>query len=179
MAIYDLHKRAAAIVQDAEGRLVGRTRLQKVTYLAQLAGFGDDFHFEYRHFGPFSDELAEAMEIATGLSLVHEEERRSDWGGRYSIYTVNPNQDEPQGNADRANFVATAAKIGAIELELAATAAFLFVEENFGKEGQGDPWAETARRKPDKAGEGRLEKSKAAYQQLRQVAAPRPLPPIA
>ena len=42
MTTREPHKIAARIVQDAGGELVGRTRLQKVTYLAQLAGFGDD-----------------------------------------------------------------------------------------------------------------------------------------
>ena len=63
---YDLHVKAAAIVRDAGGRLVGRTRLQKVAYLTQLAGFAGDFPFEYRHYGPYSEDLAEAMEIAVG-----------------------------------------------------------------------------------------------------------------
>ena len=39
------------------------------------------------------------------------------------------------------------AQASAIELELAATAAFL------AREGQADPWGETARRKPEKAAE--------------------------
>ena len=55
-----------------------------------------------------------------------------------------------------------AAQIGAIELELAATAAFLAEAEHVA-----DPWAETARRKPEKAGNGRLEQAKLAYQRLR------------
>ena len=66
---YDLHEKAAALVRDAGGKLVGRTRLQKVAYLTQLAGFARDFPFEYRHYGPYSEELAEAMEIASGSTL--------------------------------------------------------------------------------------------------------------
>ena len=48
---------------------MGRTRLQKVAYLTQLAGFAGDFPFEYRHYGPYSEELAEATEIAVGLKI--------------------------------------------------------------------------------------------------------------
>src|SRR3546814_13860554 len=81
MSEYKLHQSAAALVRDAGGELVGRTRLQKVAYLTQLAGFADDFQFDYRHFGPFSEELAEAMEIAAGLRFVVEEERHTEWGG--------------------------------------------------------------------------------------------------
>ena len=57
-------------------------------------------------------------------------------------------------------------------LELAATALFL------AREGFSDPWSETARRKPDKAEGGRLDKSKQLYQRLRQVQTPRSLPAL-
>ena len=80
MSGYDLHEKAVSIVHDAGGELVGRTRLQKVAYLCQLAGFSADFPFEYRHFGPFSEELADAMQIAIGLKRVREDERRTNWG---------------------------------------------------------------------------------------------------
>ena len=43
MRNYDLHRRAAEIVGEAGGQLIGRTRLQKVTYLMQLAGFRQRF----------------------------------------------------------------------------------------------------------------------------------------
>ena len=36
---------AAEIVRDGGGRIVGRTRLQKVAYLLELAGFGGGFRF--------------------------------------------------------------------------------------------------------------------------------------
>ena len=180
MTGYTLHHRAAAMVRDAGGELIGRTRLQKTTYLAQLAGFSNDFKFGYKHYGPYSEELAEAIEIAAGLSIVNEDERRADWGGRYSIYHFNGGEliDSPE-KADQQLFVRAAASIGSIELELAATAAFLYSAEGFGKDGKGDPWAETARRKPEKAGEGRLEKAKVAYRTLRQIEVPAPLPAIA
>jgi hypothetical protein len=60
----------------------------------------------------------------------------------------------------------------AIELELAATALYL------ANEGYTDPWSETARRKPEKAGNGRLERARLLYQTLRQIKTPRPLPAI-
>ena len=179
MTGYTLHHRAAAMIRDAGGELIGRTRLQKTTYLTQLAGFSKDFVFGYKHYGPYSEELAEAIEIAAGLSIVNEDERRADWGGRYSIYRFGGEElvDCPE-NADRQSFIRAAARIGSIELELAATAAFLYSAEGFGKDGNGDPWAETARRKPEKAGEGRLEKAKEAYRALLQIHVPAPLPNI-
>jgi uncharacterized protein len=80
MAMRDPHLIATRIIQDAGGELVGRTRLQKVAYLTQLAGFGDEFEFEYRHCGPFSEDLARGMAIAAAFGQVKEVEREADWG---------------------------------------------------------------------------------------------------
>ena len=171
---YDLHWKAAAIVRDAGGRLVGRTRLQKVAYLTQLAGFASDFPFEYRHYGPYSEELAEAMEIAVGLNIVIEEERESASGAWYSVYSADP----ADTNNDRVRFINAASEIGAIELELAATAAFLYAEEGY-RGGRGrNPWTITAQRKPSKAADGRLGRARAAYKRLCRIAPPGALPPI-
>lgn len=168
------HLVAARLVDEAGGQLVGRTRLQKVACLAKLAGFLDTFQFEYRHYGPFSEGLAGSMEIATGLHFVEEKEERTDWGGWYSIYRKT--QTTPVGmDHDRRIFITKAAEIGPILLELAATAAFLHETEGLEAEAA---WAETARRKSDKADAGRLELAKKAYKQLLKLSTPRPLPAI-
>ena len=167
----DLHGAAAQIVADAGGELVGRTRLQKIAFLMQLAGFGKDFSFEYRHYGPYSEDLAQAMEIAAALGPVHEEERTADWGGRYSVYTVGRESLAPR--ADREAFAQAAKSINAVELELAATAAYLHCVEGFE-----NPWEETRRRKPSKAAQGRLERAARAYERLRQMQAAPPLPAL-
>ena len=172
---YDLHMKAAALVRDAGGKLVGRTRLQKVAYLTQLAGFAGDFPFEYRHYGPYSEELAEATEIAVGLKIVEEEKRVSASGATYSIYSAGP----ADADNDRARFIKAAASISAIELELAATAAYLYAEEGCrGGDGK-DAWEITNKRKPGKAADGRLKKAKAAYWKLLDSAPSGTLPPIA
>lgn len=168
------HLVAARLVDEAGGQLVGRTRLQKVACLAKLAGFLDTFQFEYRHYGPFSEGLAGSMEIASGLHFVEEKEERADWGGWYSIYRKTPTT--PAGtDHDRRVFITKAAEIGPILLELAATAAFLHDTEGLEAEAA---WAETARRKPDKADAGRLDMAKKAYKQLLALPTPRPLPAI-
>jgi uncharacterized protein YwgA len=87
-------EKAAGIVRDSGGRIVGRTRLQKIAYLMELAGLGGGFQFEYRHYGPYSEDLAEAIEVAEAFHLVTEEERRADWGGKYSIYTITSQVEE-------------------------------------------------------------------------------------
>jgi uncharacterized protein len=117
--------------------------------------------------------LADATRIAAGLKLLEEEKHPTEWGGWYSIFKAK----HSEANTKRGKFISIAAKLDAIELELAATAAFLYAKEGIGKKGKGDPWQETARRKPDKA--AKLERAKSAYRQLLAITTPRPLPPIA
>ena len=173
MAADETHVEAARLVREAGGQLVGRTKLQKVAYLMQLAGFAKVFPFSYRHYGPFSEELANGMEIARAVGLIAEEELRANWGGRYSIYHVTE-QTPPVVDPAKAHFISEAAKIDAIELELAATAAFLYSEEGETT----DPWAATAVLKPDKATDARLASARKAYQTLRKVGSPVALPNI-
>ncbi len=170
----EAHEVAARIVDEAGGRLVGRTRLQKVACLAMLAGFLPDFDFEYRHYGPYSEALANSMEIAAGLNLVTEKEERTEWGGWYSVYSTT-DQTPHSRDGQRKRFVEEAAKIGPISLELAATAAFLHVNEGLKA---AEAWAETARRKPEKAEGGRLALAKTAYAKLLSLPAKNPLPNI-
>jgi uncharacterized protein YwgA len=163
--------KAAEIVRDAGGRIVGRTKLQKVAYLLELCGLGEGFRFEYRHYGPYSEELAEAIKIAGAFGLVTEEEKQADWGGVYSIYS------SPEGSGHQSNmrtqFAKAAARIGAVELELAATAAYLSVVEQCAS-----PWDETKKLKPEKATSLRLNAAKMAYRELRKLSAPKSLPDI-
>jgi uncharacterized protein YwgA len=176
MVAHKAYLSAARIIEDAGGELVGRTRLQKIAFLLQLAGFGDDFEFEYRHYGPYSEDLAQAIEVAVALGPVEEEEKIADWGGRYSVYKVH-GLSEPV-NQDRRLFVQMAKRIDAVELELAATAAYLFIVEGFGSRNDRNPWEETKRRKASKAGNGRLERAAKAYEELRKAKVVKTLPEL-
>jgi uncharacterized protein len=103
------------------------------------------------------------------VGLIREEELPASWGGTYSVYTT------PRTESDqlRMQLAKLAAEANAVELELAATAAFLF------DQGYSDPWNETFRRKPDKAGNGRMDKAKELYRQFAQLETPRRLPDLA
>lgn len=163
--------KAAEIVRDAGGRIVGRTKLQKIAYLLELCGLGGGFQFVYRHYGPYSEELTEAIKVASAFGLVSEEERQADWGGIYSIYSSSETPSD-QSNA-RTLFAKAAAEIGAVELELAATAAYLSAVERCA-----EPWQETKKLKPEKATTTRLHAAKAAYRDLRKLSVPKALPNI-
>jgi hypothetical protein len=162
-------QRVTEIVRDAGGKIVGRTRLQKITYLLQLAGLEEDFGFEYRHYGPYSEGLTLAIQDAHMRGLLKEEEREAAWGGVYSIYTT---EGEPpaESSSPRVRLLREAVDAGAVELELAATAAY------FSERGFPAPWTETANRKPDKATDGRLERAKELLGRLARIETPRRLP---
>jgi uncharacterized protein len=176
VATRDPHLAAVRIVRDAGGELVGRTRLQKIAYLLQVAGYGEVFSFDYKHFGPFSDDLARGMEIASAFGQLREDERQAGWGGWYSVYRL-PTETPPE-DPGRAAFVSRAKEIGAVEIELAATAAYLYAAEGIGRTKPGNPWAETRVRKPEKARDGRLERAAREYAVLRTVPTPTPLPDL-
>ncbi|MFZ5892792.1 MAG: hypothetical protein ACOY0T_17160 [Myxococcota bacterium] len=159
----------AQIIASAGGKVVGRTRLQKLAYLLELSGLGEGFQFSYRHYGPFSEGLATAARDAMLLGLIVEEEQPASWGGSYSIYTTSLVPERP----DWSGLARVASGADPVELELAATAAFLALEEQVA-----DPWQETARRKPEKAEGERLSRARELYRKLSELETPRRLPNI-
>ena len=162
-------ERVVQIVSVSGGRVVGRTKLQKIAYLLEATGLGEGFSFEYRHYGPYSEQLASAARSAWLLGALKEEEHPTTWGGLYSIYSVTT---EPAAESAKTQLAKIAAGADSIELELAATAAFL------ASEGLGDPWGETAKRKPEKASPTRMEGAQKLYHQLQKIQTPKPLPAI-
>lgn len=152
-------EKVRSIIADAGGKIVGRTKLQKIAYLLEAAGEGDGFHFGYHHYGPYCEDLTRAASIAGMTGDINEEEKVANWGGSYSIYTTSASPE----NGPRQRLVRTAAEANSVVLELAATAAYFAVN---GKE---DPWQETLARKPDKAAEGRLDEAKELYQKLHSI----------
>ncbi len=162
----------ADIVRDAGGQVVGRTKLQKLTYLLVASGLEIEFPFLYKHYGPYSEVVAVAAREAHLLGLLKEREDLTSWGGSYSTYSADgkSSSDVPSERLDLAQIANSA---DAVELELAATALFL------AKEGRTkDVWFETERRKPEKASNGRLDKAKALYQKLAAVNTPTRLPSL-
>jgi uncharacterized protein len=163
--------KVAEIVRDAGGRIVGRTRLQKIAYLLSVTGLESGLSFAYKHYGPYSDDLAIAARDANLLGLISETEQQAAWGGVYSVYAF-PGPSDPSAVAARRRLAEEGAAADAVELELAATAVFL------ADKGYHDPWTEAARRKPEKAEHGRIERAKALYQRFSAIETPQPLPEI-
>ncbi len=163
----------ANIVRDAGGQVVGRTKLQKLTYVLVASGLEEEkLPFLYKHYGPYSEAVASASREAHLLGMIKEKEELTTWGGSYSVYTTDEQRPDTV-SAARVELCQIASAADAVELELAATALFLAKEEK-----RADAWSETERRKPDKAANGRLEKAKTLYQKLAAIDTPDPLPVI-
>ncbi|MBQ0710670.1 hypothetical protein [Ochrobactrum sp. AP1BH01-1] len=160
---------AVGILRAAGGSVVGRTKFQKIAYLLTAAGYENEFVFEYKHYGPYSEDLSTALEFANLLSIINEEQRATNWGGRYSIYSIADGEEE---HDDRTRLARMAKNADTILLELAATALFLK------KNGFEAPWEETERRKPEKSTDGRLDQAKRLYEQLQSINTPIPLPAL-
>ena len=166
-------KSVEQIVRYAGGKVVGRTRLQKIAYILDVTGYGVGFKFHYKHYGPYSDEVADAARSAVLLGNLNERVEDATWGGSYSIYEV---REQPQTNVQKNPPYALARKAAganAIALELAATAVFLY------REGHADPWHETGRRKPQKSAEGRLEQARSLLANLSLIDVKERLPDLA
>lgn len=158
------------IVASADGEIVGRTRLQKTAYLLFATGLGaQQFRFRYRHYGPFSENLASISDLSKIFGTLQEDQQPSSWGGTFSVFRTDANPTSEKGSP-RVQLIQIAKQANPIDLELAATSVFLALE------GCGEPWEETAARKPDKA--ARLESAKALYRKLQGVDSPTPLPSI-
>ncbi|MCQ0090919.1 hypothetical protein [Roseovarius sp. M141] len=157
------------LIRDAGGRIVGRTRLQKIAYLLTATGLDDSFRFAYKHYGPFSEELASSAKFGALFGNLNERQDQTAWGGTYSTYTIDNVQELEQGNP-RHSLATLAAAADSIELELAATAVFL------AHDGYDDPRNETAQRKPEKATAVRLANAKALLASLSQIDVPTPIP---
>jgi uncharacterized protein YwgA len=149
----------AEIISAAGGRVVGRVRLQKIFYLLDRLGLGSGLDYDYHHYGPYSAELAEAVEDATAFGMVDERiERRSYDGVPYSIFQQPRVTPGPQiGQLECSKAVRALRRMQAetaTVLELAATIDWLKNQERV------DNWEhELVRRKGAKAEQGRVQQA--------------------
>jgi uncharacterized protein len=150
---------AAEIVAIAGGKIVGRTRLQKVTCLLDMIGMQLGFSFEYHLHGPYSEKLRLAVSDADALGLISVDVKKTEWGGQYFVYC---NNSEPSEKTQPFRTIAQkAASAGSIELELMVTALFL------AKCGSENPWDDVVKRKREKATPERLEGAKTLLRDIR------------
>jgi len=159
--------KVVSIIRSSGGKIIGRTRLQKIAYLLAATGIDSNFNFSYKHYGPFSEQLASSAKFGVLLGDISETIDQTNWGANYSTYTINERSNENTPACQLAN-IATSAD--SIELELAATALFLF------HDGYENAWDETARRKPEKSTRNRIQNAKTLLTTLSKIELPIPIP---
>lgn len=157
------------IVAAAGGSLVGKTRLQKTAYLLKISGHYPDLDFVYHYYGPYSEDVASAAQDAVIDGVIQETEETAQWGGRYSIFSTNYRADFDPAFS---KLISEACSADSVTLELAATSAYLALN------GYPDSWAETQRRKSQKASPERMEKAKALWRRISTIKTPEALPSI-
>ena len=159
------------IVSQAGGCIVGRTKLQKSVCVLELTGLGYGFHFSYKHFGPYSEELKFACNDASALGLIREQRKIAAWGGEYSVFLVDETDDAAR-QSPRGQLLRVMVSADPVLLELAVTAGFLAANKVL------EPWSEVMERKQDKATIAAIDGAKELYREMCSIHTPRPLPVI-
>lgn len=157
------------VLQAAGGKITGRIRLQKMLYLLEQLGLGGGFQFSYHNYGPYSEDLARALERATILDKTIQEEKKAfvGGGGFYSIYSLTNNDDPLPEKIGGITVEAAQAHIRAMKdttsvvIELAATIHWLREKEKVG-----DWCSELKIRKGSKAQDESINKAEALLQGL-------------
>jgi len=135
------------------GRLVGKTRLQKTVYLLEKRGMSVGFDFEYHNFGPFSVDVARATDFAKAEGRLDERPQQGFHGVPYSLFETPERAPDRLGKlsaGEASELLQIMGGYSAIELELAATMAFL------ADEGESDVDSALIQLKPAKATEERI-----------------------
>lgn len=154
----------ARIVALNGGKLTGKTRLQKTAYFLEEFGLGDEADFEYYYYGPYSEDISAATDDAKALGYISSEWNYTKAGTEFAIFRSKIDVPNAEDDPYIRMILGILDKYDAVSVELAATADFL--SKNGYKD---DPWAETIRRKEDKATQDRLSKAKSLLSALNQV----------
>ena len=139
------------------GKLVGKTRLQKVMYLLDACGLDSGFEYDYHHFGPYSADVALAMDAAEMMSRVQSEEKPGFHSVPYVVYRTGEDGPKKIGEMNASDVVTKLSILesySALVLELAATVCYLEREEGYTREGA---QREVVVRKAAKASKDRLD----------------------
>lgn len=149
------------ILSAAKGKITGRIRMQKIVYFLEQLGMGGEFRFSYHHYGPYSEELSSAIDMAKMLDKTVQEKEFPIEGGFYSVFTLNPSDECAPATLgslpwSRAQECISAMKAEtSVVIELAATIHWLWEKEHVH-----DGWRKELKiRKPSKADDARIDKA--------------------
>ena len=123
------------LILAAGGEVVGKVRLQKMVYLLEQMGMGDEYSFDYHHYGPYSTELADEMDEAVFYQRVSEDKRQRSDGVTYSVFRSGPFSGAEPSGVGELSFAQASRALAAMQqrsatvLELAATIHWLVFAE--------------------------------------------------
>ena len=155
------------LVALSDGKVVGRTRLQKEAYLLDRCGADFQIPFTYHHYGPCSFELANGWTDATAEKRIRIQQKTGRHGVPYSIFHLKDKSVELPVTLgglsikDAKKKLRKMKRVSDIVLELAATIAFL-EQKGYGERAV----EEVIARKPLKAKSERIENALDLLQQL-------------
>lgn len=160
----NLAEEIATLIRLNGGEIVGKTRLQKTVYILESLGLGFDVEFDYHNFGPYSSDVALAVDDAEALGYIHSVEKQGNYHVPYTVFYAHetcPSIDDDLMSERRKQVLQKLQSRSALVLELAATALFLR-DNGFGE----DAWQETLRRKPVKATPSRIDEARKLVHEL-------------
>ncbi len=111
---------ASLIQAHPDGKVVGRTRLQKEVKLLQRLGFPTSYGYKIHFYGPYSESLHSDVGLLEGFDLVEETVNQTQQGEAYYTMRAKPGHALP----DVSQFKPTIEKLNGVDsvvLELAAT----------------------------------------------------------
>lgn len=146
------------LVSALGGTVVGKIRLQKIVYLLDQLGLESGYDFDYHHYGPYSAELADAVDLKVIFGEIEEDVRRRQSDGvPYSVFKSKHEIGSSVGHLSTERVAVLSRlfeKYSATTLELAATAHWLAKEEAL------PDWrSELVKRKGVKTKNGRTEEA--------------------
>lgn len=159
------------VVKINDNKMVTKIRLQKTLYflweMGLLSGV-DDPDFEYRHYGPFSEDLAFAADDAIAEEKLATETRFGHHSEPYTIFRTTEKRCAPLTTGEHAQ-IRTALHVfrryTGMEMELASSVHFL---HRHGYPGDAAV-NETRIRKPLKATEARLERARKLLREIEEL----------
>ncbi len=112
---------AAVVAAHPDGRVAGRTRLQKTVKLLQRLGLSTDYGYMLHFYGPYSEGLQAEVGLLEVMGLVEESRQSGQDGRQYYIVTAKPGAELVEVNREYKDAIQTMADAEWEVLEIAAT----------------------------------------------------------
>ena len=111
---------AALIAAHPEGKIVGRTRLQKEVKLLQRLGFPTDYSYSIHFYGPYSESLQSDIGLMDAFGFINESREQTSEGNEYYVLRASRSAQLPD-ISEFDSFIERFAATAPVILELAAT----------------------------------------------------------